>query len=205
MKNILILGDSYSTFKGHIPDGYSVYYPSLDVKTAEQTWWQIALKEAEVNLVLNCSYSGSTICHTGYSGDCSHISFLARMEKLAAEGFFEKNEIDEIWIFGGTNDSWANSPIGEVVYGEISREKKFEALPGFSALLALVKSLPIKKALVLLNTELKPEITDGYEEMARHYGIATLRLADIDKESGHPTAKGMQTIAEQFLDFRKGL
>ena len=133
MKNILILGDSYSTYKDLIPEGYATWYPGNDVKNAEETWWKIALKGAGADLVLNTSYSGTTICHTGYSGDCSHISFLARLEKLAAEGFFEKNTIDELWIFGGTNDSWANSPIGEIMYGEISREEKFKVLPGFSA------------------------------------------------------------------------
>lgn len=205
MKNILILGDSYSTYKDLIPEGYSTWYPGNDVKAAEETWWKIALKGAGANLVLNTSYSGTTICHTGYSGDCSHISFLARLEKLAAEGFFEKNKIDELWIFGGTNDSWANSPIGEITYGEISREEKFKVLPGFSALLALVKSLPIQKPLILINTELKPEIENGYKEIAAYYGIPALSLSDINKESGHPTAAGMAQIAEQFLAFRENV
>ena len=205
MKNILILGDSYSTFKGSIPEGFASWYPGNDVERAEQTWWRIALEGAGANLVLNTSYSGTTICHTGYSGDCSHISFLARLEKLSAEGFFEKNKIDELWIFGGTNDSWANSPIGEIMYGEISREEKFKVLPGFSALLALVKSLPIAKPLILINTELKPEIESGYKEIAAHYGIPALSLSAIDKEGGHPTVAGMAQIAEQFLAFRENI
>ena len=39
MKNILIFGDSYSTFKEYIPNGYAVYYPNLDIQKVEQTWW----------------------------------------------------------------------------------------------------------------------------------------------------------------------
>lgn len=203
MKNILILGDSYSTYKNLIPEGYATWYPGNDVQAETETWWKIALKGADVNLVLNSSFSGTTICHTGYSGDCSHKSFLARLEKLSAEGFFEKNKIDEIWIFGGTNDSGANSPLGEIMYGEISREEKFKVLPGFSALLALVKSLPIERPLILINSELKPEIENGYKEMAAHYGIPALQLKDVDKKDGHPTVKGMKEIAEQFLAFRR--
>ena len=205
MKKIFILGDSYSTFQGHIPEGYAAYYPSLDVDEAEKTWWQLVLKKADLQLVRNCSYSGTTVCHTGYSGDCSHISFLARLERLASEGFFEKNKIDELWIFGGTNDSWANSPIGEIKYGEISREEKFSALPGFSALLSLARSLPVGRVITVLNTELRDEITEGYIAIAEHFGIPMLRLASITKESGHPTAKGMAEIAEQFLAFREAL
>ena len=116
--------------------------------------------------------------------------------------FFEENKIDELWIFGGTNDSWANSPIGEITYGEISREEKFKVLPGFSALLALAKSLPLGRVLVLLNTELKSEIEEGFAEIAAHYGVPALQLHDIHKKDGHPTAKGMAEIAAQFLAFR---
>jgi hypothetical protein len=205
MKNILILGDSYSTYKNLIPEGFSTWYPGNDVKSAEETWWKIALRGAEADLILNSSFSGTTVCHTGYSGDCSDKSFLARLEKLAENGFFEKNKIDELWIFGGTNDSWANSPIGEITYEEVSFEEKFKVLPGFSALLALAKSLPIGKILVLLNSEMKPEIENGFAEIAAHYGVPTLRLHDIDKKDGHPTAKGMAEIAEQFLAFREAL
>ena len=202
MKNILILGDSYSTYKNLIPEGFASWYPGNDVDDAEKTWWRIALTGASASLLLNTSFSGTTICHTGYSGDCSDKSFLARLEKLAADGYFEKNTVDELWIFGGTNDSWANSPIGEITYEEVSFEEKFKVLPGFSALLALAKSLPIGKILVLLNSEMKPEIENGFAEIAAHYGVPALRLHDIDKKDGHPTAKGMAEIAAQFLAFR---
>ena len=202
MKNILILRDSYSTYKNPIPEGFASWYPGNDVDDAEKTWWRIALTGASASLLLNTSFSGTTICHTGYSGDCSDKSFLARLEKLAADGYFEKNTVDELWIFGGTNDSWANSPIGEITYEEVSFEEKFKVLPGFSALLALAKSLPIGKILVLLNSEMKPEIENGFAEIAAHYGVPALRLHDIDKKDGHPTAKGMAEIAAQFLAFR---
>ncbi len=205
MKNILILGDSYSTYKEMIPDGYASWYPGNDVDRPEMTWWQIALTRGGLRLALNSSYSGTTVCHTGYSGDCSDKSFLARLEALAADGFFEKNSVDELWIFGGTNDSWANSPIGEITYGEVSREDKFKVLPAFSALLSLSRQVPIGRVLVLLNTDMKSEIESGFAEIAEHYGIPALRLHDIEKEGGHPNAKGMEQIAEQFLAFRENI
>ena len=40
--NVCILGDSYSTFRGHIPEGNSAYYPYKDVDDVlqvEHTWW----------------------------------------------------------------------------------------------------------------------------------------------------------------------
>ena len=57
--NVFILGDSYSTFKGYIPDEYHAYYSSegrkeTDVNAVSQTWWKMLLDETKANLVLNC-------------------------------------------------------------------------------------------------------------------------------------------------------
>ena len=43
-KTVVILGDSYSTFDGYVPEGFAVWYDSNvkeqnDVCEAEQTWW----------------------------------------------------------------------------------------------------------------------------------------------------------------------
>ena len=97
MKNekIMIFGDSYSTFEGYIPEGYAVYYPRADVTDVSKTWWYMLAEETASEIVLNNSWSGSTICNTGYSGDCSKSSsFIFRLTKLIDEGFFRKNKID---------------------------------------------------------------------------------------------------------------
>ncbi len=50
MKNIFIMGDSYSTYRGYIPKGYGCYY-SEDradkpfVTSVTKTWWKIFEKE----------------------------------------------------------------------------------------------------------------------------------------------------------------
>ncbi|MBR5025967.1 MAG: hypothetical protein IKX48_12950, partial [Victivallales bacterium] len=42
---VSILGDSYSTFRGWIPEGNAIYYPQTkgnnDVKNAEECWWHL--------------------------------------------------------------------------------------------------------------------------------------------------------------------
>ena len=60
-KNLLIFGDSYSTFKGYIPEGYAFYYsedgrPETDVTALEETWWHQVINEMGANLVLNNSW-----------------------------------------------------------------------------------------------------------------------------------------------------
>ena len=74
--NVLIFGDSYSTFKGFIPKGYADYYrpegnPKTDLLHVEETWWHKLITKTESTLLLNDSWSGSTVCNTGYNGDCS--------------------------------------------------------------------------------------------------------------------------------------
>ena len=131
VKNFMIFGDSYSTHKDYIPEGYAYYYcdggrsekePVTNMK-ADQTWWGRFIKETGANLVLNNSWSGSPLCFTGWVPDCSKSSsFVYRYEKLYSEGFFERNEIDTIFVFGGTNDSWCGAPLGEEKYADWERD-----------------------------------------------------------------------------------
>ena len=46
MYNLLIFGDSYSTFCNYIPDGFVTYYPNLDVDNVEKTWWKNLIQKA---------------------------------------------------------------------------------------------------------------------------------------------------------------
>ncbi len=206
--NVFILGDSYSTFEGWIPEGYEIYYykagrEETDVNQVEQTWWYQVLEQTESKLVRNSSYSGTTICNTGYNGmDYTDRSFLTRLQNLIRDGFFQENPIDTFFLFGGTNDNWADVPIGELQYSDWSKECLYEALPAFCCLLHCIQEqFPDTRVVCLLNTELKTEITDGYKEACDRYNIAYLELRDIHKKCGHPTIQGMKEIADQTLDY----
>ncbi len=204
--NVLIFGDSYSTFLDYIPTGYNAYYypagnPKTDVRFVEETWWHQLLNETQSTLLLNDSWSGSTVCNTGYNGDCSKTnSFIYRFEKYKADGFFENNKIDTVFVFGGTNDNWANSPLGEVKFDGITKDDLFCVLPAMSYLLnSLCETLPSAKIYCLINTDLKSEISSGYNEIAKHYGVTPIEFEFIDKQNGHPTIKGMTDIKNQVL------
>ncbi len=111
--SVSILGDSYSTFEGYIEPESNVtwYYEPVrddrtDLRTVDQTWWHRFVTENGYKLCVNNSYSGSTICNTGYDGaDYTTFSFVTRCKNLGNP--------DIIFIFGATNDSWAGAPIGE--------------------------------------------------------------------------------------------
>lgn len=204
--NVLIFGDSYSTFEGYIPKGYNCFYYTYrrdvtDVTRLEETWWHQVLSETGSTLLLNDSWSGSTVCNTGYGGDCSNYnSFIYRFEKYKAEGFFKENKVDTVFVFGGTNDNWANSPLGEVKFDGITKDDLFCVLPAMSYLLkGLCKALPNAKIYCLINTDLKSEISSVYNEIAKHYGVTPIQFDFIDKQNGHPTIKGMTDIKNQVL------
>lgn len=218
--NVFILGDSYSTFKDYIPEGYDIYYgddgpgyikknPEMelndnDVCRVEQTWWYNLINN-NGKLLRNCSWSGTTICNTGYDGcDNSKVSFIARIEKLIKEEYFKENRVDTFFLFGGTNDSWSDAPIGKKMHSNWTTEDLYNVLPAFSYLInLLVSEFPQAKIYCIINTDLKDEIKEFYKLTCEKNGVGVIELYDIEKIGGHPTVKGMMEIKEQILDYVK--
>ena len=205
--NVIIFGDSYSTFENFIPNGYAAYYsenerPETDVTKVEQTWWYQVVEEAGFKLALNNSWSGSTIGYTGYDNvDCSKSSsFIYRLKQLIENGFFMENKIDTVLVFGGTNDSWSNAPLGEIKYSGWEEKDLFSVLPAVCYFLNLLKeTLPQTKIYCLINTEIKPEIASCMENACEKYHITPITFNSIDKKCGHPTIQGMKDIKESVL------
>ena len=205
---VAVLGDSYSTFEGYIPEGNASWYFTRpqgenDVVRVEDTWWHQFCAKAGYDLLRNESWSGSTICNTGYNGVlCPTWSFIARMKNIV-EG---ENDPDLILILGGTNDSWANSPIGELQYGDWTSEDLLSYLPACCYMLDyLTKEAPDAKIVCVINSELKDEITKGQFDACAHYGAHALLLEDIEKKWNHPSIAGMTAICDQVMQFVKGL
>lgn len=118
MENIVIFGDSYSALWKNIPGEYTPFYPAFDVLNYEDMWFAKVINHLNGQLLRNDSWSGTTIGFTGYDNeDCSQTnSFIYRYRKLKEEGFFQHKEVDRIFVFGGTNDSWSNAPLGEMKF-----------------------------------------------------------------------------------------
>ena len=72
-KSVSILGDSYSTFQGYLqPSTNYVWYnagkhDNTDVTKVQQTWWHQLISSKGLRLCVNNSFSGATICNTGYN------------------------------------------------------------------------------------------------------------------------------------------
>ena len=206
--NTLIMGDSYSTFEGYIPEGYAIYYskagrPETDVTKVTETWWYQVVEEAGLNLVLNNSWSGSTIGYTGWEmkDNSKTSSFIYRLQKLSDEGFFEKNKIDTMIVFGGTNDSWCDAPLGEMQYKNWKHEDLFFVLPAICCYFKKLKeTLPETDIYCCINTGLKTEVSDALKEMCELHSITPIVFENIAKACGHPTIQGMKDIKNKVLE-----
>lgn len=206
--SVSILGDSYSTFQGYLePDTNYVWYPAgknNDVKRVEETWWHKLITEKGWKLCKNNSYSGSTICYRGYNNEDYRLrSFENRANDLGNP--------DIIFIFGGTNDSWSGAKVGEYKYANwdtrLTPDKSGELYtyrPALAKMLDFMTKRYINvKIYFILNSELRPEINESTLEICKHYNVPVIQLHDIDKQSGHPSVKGMAAIASQVKAFVK--
>lgn len=196
-KSISILGDSYSTFEGHItPETNISWYFTTpqgdnDVTSVDQTWWHLLSSQTGCPIEMNNSFSGSTISNTGYDGaDYTDRSFTTRMSNLGNP--------DIILVFGATNDSWAGSPIGEYKYEEWTTEDLYSFRPAMAYLLkGLKENYPKAEVHFILNSELKEEINESVRQICGHYGVNCIQLTDVEKLWGHPSIAGMASICEQ--------
>ncbi len=205
--NTLILGDSYSTFEGYIPKGYAVYYTGevredhAFVSSVEKTWWKMLMNETDSKLILNNSWSGSTVCYSHYCGICPEQSFVERAKKHLVNGYCDSQKIDTVLVFGGTNDSWVKAPLGEPKYADWT-EKDFESFfPAFCFLLTYLKNSSDDIRIInITNTQIKAENKNGIIQICEKLGIENIVLEDIEIEAGHPTERGMEQIKNQVLE-----
>ncbi len=198
-KTIAVFGDSYSTFEGFNPQGYAIWYDSrnrpetTDVNKVEQTWWWQVIKEGGYKMGNINSYSGSTICNSGYNDeDYSDRSFVNRTSLLGTP--------DILLICGGTNDSWANAPIGDYKFGDWKRADLYTFRPALAKMLSDIRlRYPNVEVYFILNSELKEEINESVKKICKEYQVPVIALHDIDKKNGHPSVKGMKSFAQQVL------
>ncbi len=203
-KTVSILGDSYSTFEGYLePDTNYVWYfdyrarTNTDVTKVTQTWWHQLISSKGWRLLKNNSFSGSTICNTGYrQEDVTRNSFLARMDNLGGAP-------DIIYIFGGTNDAWANSPIGEYKYEGWNKQDLYSFRPAMAYMLHHMTNRYLNTQIIfILNSELKEEVNESVRTICKHYNVKLVELHDIAKQGGHPSIAGMKAIADQLKNVK---
>ena len=102
-KTLSILGDSISTYAGHIPAENATYYPYETVDAVEKTWWHKLVTALGMSVEVNNSWSGSRVTTT--SGQES-AGCMARCENLGSNP-------DVIIVWMGINDFNNEVSLGE--------------------------------------------------------------------------------------------
>ena len=200
--NVCILGDSYSTFLGHIPEGQAVYYPRIekvaDVTDVTHTWWQPLFARRNMKLLINASYSGSTVCKDTRPGQGPESAFVYRMHNTLSEKGINGELPNVIFLFGTTNDSWLDRNVGEIMFENRTEQDLFSVLPAACEMIEYVTAHnPQARVFVRINCGIQDEIRLGLQAAAEHFGATPVVLHDIDKSNGHPTRLGMAQISAQ--------
>ncbi len=204
-QTIAILGDSYSTYLGWVPEGYACWYDDNgnecqnDMTSVEQTWWRQLVTNGDYELVTNCSYSGSPVCNTWYDGaDATELSFIKRMYKELGP---DTQSPDILLVFGGTNDFWAGVPIGEEKYEDWTVEELKCFAPAFCKMMDyLTKTHTSSKIYNIINDEITGPIRELMIRISDKFEVPCILLEKVEKENGHPNQAGMRAIYEQVAE-----
>ena len=167
----------------------------------DQTWWWQVIERLGARLETNNSYSGSTIGYTGYvipeTGKHDNYkprSFITRAPDLGSP--------DIILVCAGTNDSWDGEELGEYKYSDFTEADLFTFRPAMAKWCLTMKELyPRQRIVFIINTDLKPDFVESMKLLLDRYGIEYLQLKKIDKQYGHPSVKGMRSIADQVVEY----
>ncbi len=206
--NVMIMGDSISTFDGYSYKLGQFWYGDVasnntDVRKVEQTWWNILMSNMDANLVYNRSCSGSTIAEARWSDGVAtkaYNSFNARFDQVVADNELEPfgytlEDIDTFIFFGGTNDN-ASCNIGEAKYSDWTEEDLKYFAPAYCRYIATVKAkCPNAKIVSLVDTTLA-KVAETQLAINEHYGVTTVTINGFDEVAPHPTVKGMRQIEE---------
>ena len=209
-----ILGNSISTYKGYIPNGYKVYYNENKLKLSE-TWWMIYAEATGYKLNRNASWSGSTVTNNSSIND-SYFTSERRLSDLAGE-----TVPDMIFVLGGTND-WhtAKCPLGLYPSDDLFDKSTFRGAYAYlvyqlhkrypNTIVFCCSILPRKEGMNVVSSNNDWTITEGNESiknLAEYYGAYYVDLSgcglDADFTTNtldglHPTAKGMRIVANEL-------
>jgi len=224
-KYVSILGDSISTFEGISEPRDAVYYDAAHklasgVLTPSDTWWGRAIGHFGGRLLVNNSFSGSTVCFQPRYEIPSYGCSDERTASLDRDGVSP----DVILIHMGTNDwGWGIRVFHDGRYGGISDGRTLFSTAYGQMLEKLKTNYPRAEIWCLTlpvgGCSAKADFSFPYCYGGRHLadyneairlcaekwgcGVIDLygRSEPCDTVDGsHPTSSGMKTIADAVIE-----
>ena len=214
--NISILGDSWSTYYGWIPQDNTSWYAFdgidghnarageehlNDVDSVKKTWWWKMSNETKVSLLVNESFSGSCIANAG-----AQTPFIPRMKTSIGEDRALQPKPDIIFVEGGTNDYYSSVNVGDLQYSGWTETDLQSTIPAFCYILDYLQKWNPSAIIVTL---INPAIGDAYKSKMKsaceHYGVRCFEMYGIAKQNNHPSIAGMEMIKEQVIGYLNGV
>ena len=196
-KNVAILGDSISTYKGYMISEYPNFYPyaTADIKSVHDTWWMQLIDKMGMNLLVNNSCSGS--CVSSGTGSNAAVNDN-RLNKLIKNG----QKPDIIIIFMGANDcgsKYVNSDTFDASYNTML-EKITKLCPDSEI---FIMTLPPTSG--FYSEEDRVIYNDIIVKYVRKYDATLIEMSNIYTsvesknyvcDAVHPNKKGMDKFFE---------
>jgi len=214
-KYFSILGDSVSTFEGVSTPKYAAYYNTekkiaSDVLRYTDTWWGQVIEVLGGRLLVNNSWSGSTVCFRSEYQVQSYACSDERTSSLGQDGI----DPDVIIVFMGTNDFGMGLPIVDNTRADNTSLKFF-----FNAYNAMIEKLKknYPNAEIWCLTLPISFLTSRYcggrdifdycnaiQKSGEQHHCRVIDLRDCGEsyatmDGFHPNAKGMKTIAHAVI------
>lgn len=219
-KYFSILGDSISTLAGYNPPENEVFYDWANKRLAqiyapEDTWWGKVIDACGGRLLVNNSWSGSLVCK---HPDCEIESYGCSDSRTGGLGIGAQTP-DVVMIFMGLNDfGWAMRPApaagedGLSVFSVAYHTMLEKIKTNYPKAEIWCLTLPVgvrsdypedRPPLIRGGWHLK-EYCHIIASCAAEHGCRVLDLYGPDRpyssmDGYHPTASGMQTIADCVL------
>ena len=199
-KTVSILGDSGSTYRYYIPDGYPYFYPypTSDFGDVNQTWWMRVVNDLGMKLLKNNSCSGS--CVSEGTGSTSTVTD-GRLKHLI-DG---TTTPDIVIIFMGANDCGsANVKLETFKNSYKVMIEKVQALCPNAEL--YIMTLP---TLGMYEDDQKELYNEVIREYVEEYKLNLVELTHIytketysnySLDAGHPNKAGMIKISDTVIE-----
>ncbi len=227
-KKVSILGDSISTYEGvsNNPNiskslqGYLVHYK--EPFKEEDTWWGKTIKELKMNLVVNNSYSASSVSDIRGSYDRGEV-YISRISNLHNNNG-EKPDI--ILIYIGVNDlgdgatciSDFNDEYFKVIEQDNFKPKNHSFDESYALMLYKIKKnypdadvFCLTMPLMICNTIERCSIyNNAIKTFCEHYHMNTIDIFEVisdyqryTTDGVHPNKMGMKEMTNKVIKILK--
>lgn len=211
-KKISILGDSISTLKEYIPDGYASYY-SLSgsgtlIDSVESTYWGSIIKRFNMTLGINGSWSGSTISNTNEEDSDPFGPNIAMASNTRIQALDDNGTPDIIIFYGGTNDYFQGYTIGKfdctADYANVLDLETYKwdtVVEAYStAILRLKYYYPSAKIIALFPHVANSNWNEGMKAVCNYLDVNYVNLIPANISDTHPNSEQFDILTNYILN-----